>query len=333
MTLCGQKLGFKMMELNVRKTSDGVFYAFHGYRNCFGPAFYSLDNSDISGVNVSDVTSEYINNNVRYKSKYEKYRVRPSTLKEVLIECKKNQIIPLIEYSSGVIELVKSIMPGNSYIFATYDQDRPNIKDIGDSVCASWLYGDVDSVIEKANKSGGCYICGINVTNNMYQNFDTDEWTDYIGKIHNAGYFVLCAYQGQKVTQKLLNAGIDLMASNGSINDLKYGSIFDSESDMLFSDFTTNGTINDGILQLNSGQTIIPSNLNENVFLGGSSMYIIFNGNIHIKMGIIDADFTSDGKNTLWFSTFYQESIPTFLITAKSDDTKILYLSFKSSKL
>ena len=328
-----KRLGFKMMELNVRKTSDGVFYAFHGYKNCFGKAFYSLDNTDISNVNVSDITSEYINNNIRYKSKYKKYQVIPSTLKEVLIECKKNQIIPLIEYNDGVIEFVKSIMPENSYIIGIYNRDRPNIKDIGDSICSSWLYGDVDSVIAKANKSGGCYICGIDVIKDIYQSFNTDEWTDYIGKIHNSGYFVSCAYQSQKDTQKLLNAGIDLIASNGSINDLKYGNIFDSESDMLFSDFITNGTINDGILHLNNGQTIIPSNLSENVFLGGSSMYIIFNGNIHIKMGIIDEEFTSDGKNTLWFSTFYQESIPTFLITAKSDDTRILYLSFKSSKL
>lgn len=326
-----KRLGFKMMELNVRKTSDGVFYAFHGSKNCFGDAFYSLDNTDISNVNVSNITSEYINNNIRYKSKYKKYQVTPSTLKEVLIECKKNQIIPIIEYSNGVIEFVKSIMSENSYIIGIYNWDRP--KDIGDSICTSWIYGDVDSVIEKANKSGGCYICGIDVTKNIYQSFDTDEWTDYIGKIHNSGYFVTCAYQSQKDTQKLLNAGIDLMASHGSINDLKCGNIFDSESDMFFSNFITNGTIDDGILHLNNGQTIIPSNLSENVFLGGSSMYIIFNGNIHIKMGIIDEEFASDGKNTLWFSTFYQESIPTFLITAKSDDTRILYLSFKSSKL
>lgn len=325
-----KRLGFKMMELNARKTSDGVFYAFHGHQNCFGNAFYSVDNSDISNINVSTVTSEYIQTNIRYNSKYEKYRVSPTTLEDALIECKKNEIVPLVEYSSGIIDLIKSVMGDNNYLIGTYTNDRT--PDLGNCVCVSWITGTAEEVVEKAKKSKAPYVCGINVTNDMYSNYTENDWKNFIQKIHKAGYFVSCSYQKPLLGTKLLNSGIDIMASHGEINEIESGNIFDFESGVNFSNFTTSGEILNGVLNLATGQTVKPTGIDETVFLGGSSIHVIFNGKIHVKMGIVDADFESDGSKDIWLSSFHQESVPTFEITA-IDKSNILELSYKASEM
>lgn len=325
-----KRLGFKAIELNARKTSDGVFYAFHGHQNCFGNAFHSVDNSDISNVNVSTVTSEYIQNNIRYNSKYEKYRTTPTTLEDALIECKINNIVPVVEISDGNVNLVKSIMGENNYVFGIYDKDRTS--ELKNCVVSGWLTGTADEMIEKANTSNQPYICAINVTDNMYKNYKDEDWKNLIKKIHEAGYFTSCSYQTPVVGEKLLSSGIDIMSSKGEINDFSYGNLFDSESGMDFSDFTFDGNVLNGMLNLTNGQTVKPTGIDDTVFLGGSSLHIIFSGKIHIQMGIVDNYFESDGSKEIWLSSFYQEAIPTFLITSVGNST-ILELSYKASKM
>ena len=325
-----KRLGFNAIELNARKTSDGVFYAFHGHQNCFGNAFHSVDNSDISNVNVSTVTSEYIQNNIRYNSKYEKYRTAPTTLEDALIECKINNIVPVVEISDGNVNLVKSIMGENNYVFGIYDKDRTN--ELKNCVVSGWLTGTADEMIEKANTSGQPYICAINVADSMYKNYGDEDWKKFIKKIHEAGYFVSCSYQAPAVGEKLLKAGIDIMASKGEINDFPYGNLFDSESEMNFSKFIFDGNVLNGVLNLTAGQTVKPTGIDDTVFLGGSSLHIIFSGKIHIQMGIVDNYFESDGSKEICLSSFYQENIPTFKITAITE-SNILELSYKASKM
>lgn len=325
-----KRLGFNAIELNARKTSDGVFYAFHGHQNCFGNAFHSVDNSDISNVNVSTVTSEYIQNNIRYNSKYEKYRTAPTTLEDALIECKINNIVPVVEISDGNVNLVKSIMGENNYVFGIYDKDRTN--ELKNCVVSGWLTGTADEMIEKANTSGQPYICAINVADSMYKNYGDEDWKKFTKKIHEAGYFVSCSYQTPAVGEKLLKAGIDIMSSKGEINDFPYGNLFDSESNMNFSKFIFDGNVLNGVLNLTEGQTVKPTEIDDTVFLGGSSLHIIFSGKIHIQMGIVDNYFESDGSNEIWLSSFYQENVPTFKITAITE-TNIFELSYKASKM
>lgn len=325
-----KRLGFNAIELSARKTSDGVFYAFHGHQNCFGNAFHSVDNSDISNVNVSTVTSEYIQNNIRYNSKYEKYRTAPTTLEDALIECKINNIVPVVEISDGNVNLVKSIMGENNYVFGIYDKDRTS--ELKNCVVSGWLTGTADEMIEKANASSQPYICAINVADSMYKNYGDEDWKKFIKKIHEAGYFVSCSYQTPAVGEKLLKAGIDIMSSKGEINDFPYGNLFDSESEMNFSKFIFDGNVLNGVLNLTEGQTVKPTKIDDTVFLGGSSLHIIFSGKIHIQMGIVDNYFESDGSNEIWLSSFYQENVPTFKITAITE-TNIFELSYKASKM
>ena len=324
-----KRLGFNIIELNVQTTSDGVFYVGHGSAGCFGDAYYSVDGTDLTDLLISSVTSEYIQQNVRYKSKYDKYKVALTTLRDALIECKLNNLIPLIEYKDEVIEFTENIMGKDNFLVGLYGNDRGTKTD---AICFSWLTGDYNSVIQKANKSKGAYVCGINPTDSMYVDYTQEDWNTFVEKIHEAGYFVNTCYETKQQLQMFLKAGFDIISSRYCINDIEYGNLCNLESDLTFEDFNTNGTVSNGVLTLNTNQTLSPKETIENVFLGGGSMHIVFSGKILVELGEINEEYESDGKTELWFSSFIQENAPTFIITA-IENTDILEISYKASKM
>lgn len=324
-----KRLGFNIIELNVQTTSDGVFYVGHGRAGCFGDAYYSVDGTDLTDVLISSVTSEYIQQNVRYKSKYDKYKVALTTLRDALIECKLNNLIPLIGYKDGVIEFTEKIMGKDNFLVGLYGNDRGTKTD---AICFSWLTGDYNSVIQKANKSKGAYVCGINPTDSMYVDYTQEDWNTFVEKIHEAGYFVNTCYETKQQLQMFLKAGFDIISSRYCINDIEHGNLCNLESDLTFEDFNTDGTVSNGVLTLNTNQTLSPKETIKNVFLGGGSLRIIFSGKILVKLGQINEEYESDGKKELWFSSFIQENSPTFTITA-IENTDILEISYKASKM
>lgn len=323
-----KRLGFDIIELNCRKTSDGIMYSFHGSRGKFGGAFHSVDNTDISNISVNTVTDEYIQTNIRYNSVYEKYRVAPTRMVDALTECKKMGLIPLVEYSDEVVELCESIMGSNNFIIGMYTANRIQPSNY---ICASWLTGSAEDIIKKANNSGGAYICSINVTDSMYTNYTKDDWEEFASKIHKAGYYLSCTYQTEEQLQKLMGC-FDLIGSEYNINSIEYGNILDVDAGMDFSGIQNTGSVEDGMLKLESGETASNADKAPVLMLGGADLRIIFDGKIKINMGVINEKiFESNGKEIMCFSSYFQNGSPSFLIEAV-ENTTIKELVFKASK-
>lgn len=323
-----KRLGFDIIELNCRKTSDGIMYSFHGSGGKFGGAFHSVDNTDISNISVNTVTDEYIQTNIRYNSVYDKYRVCPTRMNEALVECKKLGLIPLVEYSDGVVELCESIMGENNFIISMYTADRIQPSNY---ICASWLTGSAEDIIKKANKSGGAYICCINVTDQMYANYTKGDWEEFAGKIHKAGYYISCTYQNEEQLQKLIGC-FDLIGSEYNINLIESGNIINIDSGIDFLGIETTGTIENEILKLQSGETASNADKVSVTWLGGGDLRIIFDGKIKVNMGVINEKiFESNGKEIMCFSSYFQNGSPSFLIEAV-ENTTIKELIFKASK-
>lgn len=323
-----KRLGFDIIELNCRKTSDGIMYSFHGSGGKFGGAFHSVDNTDISNISVDTVTDEYIQTNIRYNSIYDKYRVCPTRMMEALVECKKLGLIPLVEYSDGVVELCESIMGENNFIISMYTADRIQPSNY---ICASWLTGSAEDIIKKANKSGGAYICSINVTDQMYANYTKGDWEEFAGKIHKAGYYISCTYQNEEQLQKLIGC-FDLIGSEYNINLIESGNILNIDSGMDFSGIENTGSIENGTLKLESGDTASNADKISITWLGGGDLRIIFDGKIKVSMGVINEKiFESNGKEIMCFSSYFQNGSPSFLIEAV-ENTTIKELIFKASK-
>ena len=331
-----RRLGFKVMELNVRKTSDNKYVCLHGIQGAFGYQFVDTNGDSVADVMVNSLTLQEIKDTIRYRSIYPKYRTAPFTLQELLYECKRQGIIPLVEYQSSYsdeVEILDSIMGKGNYILSLYNGVRGKITD---APLASWLtINDADALVNHCNSSGGAYMAGINATDSAYSSFTDADWTNLIDAVHKAGYPVsfVSGYTGEVLSQRLLGLGFDASGSSWNINEIETGNLCNLFADADFADFNTDGTVSNGTLSLSVGDTIEPSVELSQVFLGGGSLHITFNGTILITMGdYIYASFTSDGSKDMWFSTFFEESVPTFNITAEAN-TEVYDITYKASKM
>lgn len=332
-----RRLGFSVLELNVRKTSDNKYVCLHGASGKFGYQFTDTNGNSVADIAVNSMTLQEIKDNIRFKSNYAKFKTAPFTLEEMLIECKKQGVIPLVEYQPSYtdeVELLDSIMGKNNYILNVYNLDRDNITD---APCASWLtITSPSSLVNKCEASGGMYIASLNVTDAAYNSFTDADWKSLVEAVHKAGYLIgfVGGYAGEAKSQKLLSLGFDVSGSSWNIPEINNGNLCNLFGDVDFSDFVTNGTVANGVLTLSIGNIITPNASSiPSVFLGGGSLHIRFNGTITLVFGDSISDtFTSDGTAEMWFSTYFEESAPTFTITATAN-TEVYGITYKASRM
>ena len=326
-----KRLGFDVLELNVQKTNDNKYVCLHGSGGKFGAQFIGADSSDVSDIKVSDKTLNWIKTNVRYVSQYAKYQTSPYTLEEMLLECKKLGVIPLVQYvDTDMVAIANQLMGKDNYILNLYENDRGLITD---AVCASWtaIANEADAVA-KCKASGQNYILGVDYGNSAFSEFDDDDWSSYIDAIHEAGFTICGAYINAQIWQKLYNMGWDILASGAQINEIEHGNLCNLYSDTSFADFTTAGTVSSGVLSLTAGQTITPSTTIPSVFLGGGSLHIRFSGKIYVNLGKVVTSYTSDGTSDVWVSSYFEEAAPTFTIEA-DQNVNVYDLSYKASRM
>lgn len=324
-----KRLGFDILEVNVRATSDGEYVCLHGDNGKFGSLFIGANGEDVSATLVSSVTLDWIKTNVRFVSKYDRYKTAPFTLEEMLYECRKLRVIPLVEYKDRqMVELLDKIMGKDNYILSVYNQI---LRYESDAVFGSWYSNNGVNVAWKPHLSGRPFIMGVNTSDIVL----TDEqWKATAEDLHKNGYFISTAYVGETQKQKLFNLGFDAVASSYAINEIENGNICNLYCDTDFSDFITTGTVSGGTLTLAQNDTIVPTTVTDSVFLGGGSLHIRFDGTISLKFGknINALTFASDGMSDVWFSTYFEEAIPTFEITA-SEATEVYDVTYKASRM
>ena len=328
-----RRLGFNVIELNVRKTADDKYICLHGSSGAFGQQFLDKNGDSVADVLVSSMTLAQIKENIRYKSNYERYRTAPYTLQECLYECKKLNMIPLVEFQDSYtdeISILNSIMGKNNYLLGTYSYDRSQIN--SNAPMYSYLTNaNAESIVAKCRKSGGAYIAGLNVTNAVYSDFTEEDWKNLFASIHSNGFMVSSAYGSEQLNQVLMRAGIDVINSGHSVNEISTPNLINIVDSVNFDGLSTTGSVDGGIMSLSDGDTITPVAESQTVLLGASSMHIRFSGEIMLNMGDISGTFASDGKDDVWFSTYHENSAPTFTLTSVGN-VQIYSLSYKAMK-
>ena len=324
-----RRLGFNMIEANVHQTADNKFVVMHGEGGKFGAQVQHTDGAtDISNTAISSVALSWIKTNVRYKSNYAKYMVAPPSLEEFLYECRKNCMIPMVTARSPeAIQIINSIMGKDNYV--AYDGIREKT---GAPILTYPSLTTKEEILARCESFGVPYMyCMANPGS-----FTDSQLLDIVNTLHEHGYWIGFAgsYQTEAASQRLFSLGFDFSASKYQINEFETGNLCNLSADVDYSDFTTNGTVADNLLTLATGQTIVPNSSNlQTVFLGGGSLHIRFIGTLRVNMGrYIDSEITSDGSQSLWFSTYYLQREPTFYISAVSE-TQIINIDFKASKM
>lgn len=335
-----KRLGFYVIEANTHRTSDGGFVCFHGSSGTFGPEFVaapgsSYSDAQIQATDCSTVTLDWIRTNVVYKAKYQKLRVSPPTLEEFLYACKKNVMLPMINYVHvDEIAIADGVMGKDNYIlysapksaraysnapfltitrFATKQEVVDWIEDIGTPCIWSALHP------EDHTKS---------------------EWAEIVKAVHEAGALINFAggYIPPTQTQEWLDIGFDFGSSGWDLNPVISGNMANLTGDETFVDFTTTGTISNGVIEIDANETVVPASPLNASYLCGSWLDVTFTGTISVSMGRWithggASEFTADEPKTIHLSTYWINATPTFEVKSLADGTKIESIVFKASKM
>ena len=165
-------------------------------------------------------------------------------------------------------------------------------------------------------------------------NINKAWFEDVFEEIHKRNCYVSYApcYESEGTNQLFLSLGAD--CCGGSDKHVPYfseGNICNFSSLFNFDNFVHNGSVSDGTLTLIAGQTIT---VNASVCeLAKGSLHVRFNGFVNVEIGHYNRDghVVSDGKESMWFSSYFLNAAPTFVITALTDTT-ITSINWKSSK-
>lgn len=324
-----KSLGFDVIETNVASTSDGVYVVNHLNGGKFGGYFHHVDGTtDISDIELSSVTWDWVVANVRYNSSVEKYRTRPCTLEEFLMECRQQNMIPFVTARDvDVIQIVEGIMGKDNYI--AYAASRHNCP-------TATIYHYVSNITTKEGIVEYCESIGVPFIYGLGNPtaFTDSELRDIVDTLHGLGYKLGVSYQDTN-WYRFSHMGFDYNGTQRQLNRIVDGNICNIESMFGFSGYTvTNATEAGGVLTFTSDGTIRPNVENGTVDVGGFDIEVIFDGSISIpNIGEHDFNqtFTSDGT-VPYFTTIpviNGSVIPTIQC---SSGTVIFDMTFKASR-
>ena len=109
------RLGFKFIEANVHATATpGKYIVMHGVRGCLGDQVTDLDGNSAADVVIRQTPFDTLMSKYRYRSRYAKYRTHITSMEEFLLECRRNNIAPMISHvDEEQVRIIRSIMGEN----------------------------------------------------------------------------------------------------------------------------------------------------------------------------------------------------------------------------
>ena len=327
------RLGFKYIEANVHKTSDGKFVCIHGSSGKFGTQVKHKDGSDISTVSIGSVTLDWIKENVRYVSKYEKYRTSIPSLEEFLVECRKHNMSLMADTSTGAYPLIKSYVGDN---FIRYTGTR------SDGFTGLIMHysseTDIAEIIKTCDRIKPPFLFA--VTPQAYTTIrDAGKFPELVAALHTRHCMLGIAgcYMSLSQNIEFFSNGGDASATGWFVNEFETGNLLNLKGDLDYSDFsTTNTEVVDGNLRFGTGGGTISSPPSEKtVFLGKGYITIRFKGTLRIiafgHTNNSGRQLTATELTTMSFSTYYHQQIPSFEIEGEQG-TIISMIDFKASK-
>lgn len=321
------RMGFNVIEANVQKTQDNVYFVNHLSSGKFAGYFHHVDGeTDISNISANSVTWDWIVNNVRYNTNIAKYQTRPCTLEEFLYECKQQNLIPFISGGdSAVLAIADKYMGKDNYI--AYGATRSNAPT---AIIYHWVTKSTKAdILSYCESVGKPFIYGMaNPTS-----FSDADLKDIIETLHQNGYWIGVSY-ADLYWYKYRGLGVDINGTNIAINRIENGNICNFDSIYGFSDFTvTNATESDGVLTFSPTGHIIPNIDDVTYQVCGVDLQITFNGSIVIRyIGEFTGSqtYTSDGSHPLFISIPILNGSPKIDIMVLNG-TVVSELTFKAS--
>lgn len=329
------RLGYTIIEANIHKNASGDYVVIHGDTSnnpvTFGDEVIDISNSTLgSNIAISETTTEYMKENIRYNSEIEKYRTPVPTLEEFCQCCKENNISIFAGTADrDAIAICRRYLGSNMIL---YNPDSA-IREIYNGWVYIWNNSKtttIDALLEQADRYGAPYMCGIgpNVLSNLTENGELDN---FIYAMHEKGYLVGVAavYQSEAQVRDFFRRGGDFAAAGHEVNPFESNyELFDIDN---ADNITTTGIITDGVATLIEGQTLSCGSTTA-IPLGKGSLTIRFSGTIKVLFGsLATRTITSDGTEYINITDFFLNRKTQLVITANSD-VNITSFVYKTSK-
>lgn len=340
-----KSLGFKMIEVNVHKCSDGVYVCKHGINGALGAGVKSKDGQDYSNTKFSDVTSTWLRENITYDVYLEKYNGHIPTLDEFCRECKKlSMVLKISSNDIGVLNIARKYLPDD--MLWTLFNERNGYRGTIEYV----YYKDnetVDNAMINCRKIGAPL--NLVIASGTFPNYTDEELTELVEKSHANGFTVSMVYPTTNNALRALNFGIDaICATNTNANLLSIGNAKNisnlDNSDLIISpgsqynsDSDTISLVDSGTIDVNTDRRITYKQY------GMCSVRIRYKGILTIVIGHDSVyetlqDYENDGSFEVAFCNILQplddiESFDKWITIKSKGETEIYKLDISCSYL
>ncbi len=312
-----KRAGFQCIETDARLTADSVLVVMHD--NTLNRTCLTIDGSELTDkVFVAEVTMADLKSNYILKATEPDNRTKIPTLKEFLIECKKQDLIPFIEpkivdetgkHYKNIIDLADEVMGKNNYIITSNNRANSVIRELGlhDVPLMGILYQTTFEEIE----SLGNIIMAISTSQ-----FTTQDYDFFVKKAKESGFQTESHADNFNRFVMINNNEIDYISTDFLAPDLKNNSLLliDYKS---FKDFDYNRKLIKGTIQLSAYDVFTVKEKLPEVYFGGIYLELEIKGNCEVVLA--NQKFTIENSETERYKhqLMLYNSTPSFSITAK----------------
>ena len=312
-----KRAGFQCIETDVRLTADSVLVVMHD--NTLNRTCLNIDGSELTDkVFVAEVTMEDLNSKYILKAAEPDNRTNIPTLKEFLIECKKQSLLPFIEpkifdetgkHYKNIIDLANEVLGKNNYIITSNNQANIVIRELVlyDVPLMGILYQTTFEAIESLGK----IIMAISTSQ-----FTIKDYEFYVKKAKESGFETESHADIFNSFAMINNNDIDYISTDFLAPDLKDNSLLliDYKS---FDKFDYNGKLVDGTIQLSADDVLTVTEKLPEVYFGGIYLELEIKGNCDVILA--NQNFTiENSKNERYkHQLMLYNSTPLFSITTK----------------
>ncbi len=207
-----KRFGYVGIECDVKYTSDSVMVLMHD-KSLNRTARNAKDYSPVKEtVNISDITFDDLRHNYVLASENPAYRTPVPTLEEMLVECKKHGMVPMLHSNiAESFELAQKILGDNWICFGASKENMLKTRGFSDClILASVRGGRADDHIAMLDSIGGR--CGVSTMN---YGLLTEE---YCKALKNAGYQVQASIFPAPHEARAFRNGITYQLTDFSLN-------------------------------------------------------------------------------------------------------------------
>lgn len=318
-------MGFKMLEINVMLTSDGVPITGHQVN---GKLETLADyNGTPVAVDVASTTFAKLRNNYRYHSVFPQFRTPITSLEECLLECQRYGITPFVQcVNQSVIDLTESIV-GKRYV--AYGAKRTQTDA---TICEFNSNATIEQLLAKCDSAGYPYILGVG--SNILDNLTDAEIKDLVARVHKKGCWINWAgcYHSAESNMRMKRLGLDSCASGWEVPEFnEYDVRKMGDAVKGWESFTGTFTKASNSANLSNGQTI-SADIPQLGIIAKSQLAIHFKGKLTINFGKVNASFESDGNSIMVMTSVVENTDADIVITSEGTST-IYSVDYKTASV